>query len=153
MEKKVDLIELEVEGINNANNTSFLKKIFTSNKPIYNLILSKKDETNKRVPIVIGEFEGQSIAIVLEKLTPKRPLIHDVFKSTVDKFNYKLDRVVITKIDNDFIFHSTIYYSDKTKTIDVDSRVSDAIALALRHNSPIYINKETFDKCSIMVKN
>lgn len=149
MDNKNEVVELGVKGLNYAGKISLWKKLFSSDKQQYHLILSKKDEANKCVPIIIGECEGQAIAIALEKLTPSRPLTHDLFKTAVDKFNYKLDYVLITKVDNEGIFHSTIYYSDSTKKIDLDARLADAIALALRHCCSIYMDKATFEQFSV----
>jgi bifunctional DNase/RNase len=150
VDNQTAIIELEVTGLSYTKKNNFWNKLFGSESPQYYLILSKKDELNKQVPLLIGEFEGQSIAIVLEKMTPLRPLTHDIFKTAVDKFDFKLDYVLITKVDNDGIFHSTIFYSGNNKKIELDSRAADAIALALRHASPIYINKTTFNLCSVL---
>ena len=103
---------------------------------------------NKRLPIIIGGFEAQAIAIELEKMKPGRPLTHDLFKRFADEFNVKIDEVIINKFE-DGIFYSLLVCKKEGETIFIDSRTSDAVALALRFEAPIYANKDVIDEAGI----
>lgn len=102
----------------------------------YALILG---ETNgkRRLPIIIGGFEAQSIAIELEKIKTPRPLTHDLFRSFASSFNIAITEVIINKF-SEGVFYAVLICSDGKTEKEVDSRTSDAIALALRFNCPIY---------------
>ena len=131
----MELVELKIQGISYSDNTS----------GAFALIL---DELNgsRKLPIVIGGFEAQAIAIALEKkIKTTRPLTHELFKSFADKFNIKLNHVIIHKLI-DGVFFSNIVCEKKNKIIKIDSRTSDAIALSLRFNTPIFVNKKVLDE-------
>lgn len=98
-------------------------------------------EGKRMLKIAIGTFEAQSIAIELENMTPNRPLTHDLFKSFAREFQIELLEVVIYKL-KEGVFYSNLVFSDGKQTHEIDSRTSDAIALAVRFNAPVY----TFDK-------
>lgn len=102
----------------------------------YALILGEVDG-KRRLPIVIGSFEAQAIAIALEKMKPARPLTHDLFKSFAETFGVALIEVVINKFI-DGVFHAVLVCDDGHNVVEIDSRTSDAVALALRFNCPIY---------------
>lgn len=106
----------------------------------YALILGQVDG-KYRVPVVIGAPEAQSIALELEGIIPPRPLTHDLFESFVHAFGIKLLQVYIYKFE-DGIFYSELTFSDGERQIVLDSRTSDAIAIAIRTKSPIYTNQE-----------
>ncbi len=106
----------------------------------YALILAQVDGPY-RLPIVIGAAEAQSIAIELENITPPRPMTHDLFESFTQAFGIRLQKVYIYKFE-DGIFYSEMTFSDGTRQVTLDSRTSDAIAIALRTNSPIYTTRE-----------
>lgn len=115
----------------------------------YVLIL---EEVNgkRRLPIVIGSFEAQAIAIEIEKIKPSRPLTHDLFKSFADEFNIKIIEVVINKF-HEGIFYSKLVCENKEKIIsEIDSRTSDAVALALRFRCPIYTYPEVLNEAGIL---
>jgi len=131
----MELVELKIQGISYSDNTS----------GAFALIL---DELNgsRKLPIVIGGFEAQAIAIALEKkIKTSRPLTHELFKSFADKFNIKLNHVIIHKLI-DGVFFSNIVCEKKNKIIKIDSRTSDAIALSLRFSTPIFVNKKVLDE-------
>ena len=131
----MELVELKIQGISYSDNTS----------GAFALIL---DELNgsRKLPIVIGGFEAQAIAIALEKkIKTTRPLTHELFKSFADKFNIKLNHVIIHKLI-DGVFFSNIACEKKNKIIKIDSRTSDAIALSLRFSTPIFVNKKVLDE-------
>ncbi|MEJ5302304.1 MAG: bifunctional nuclease family protein [Bacteroidales bacterium] len=102
----------------------------------YALILGEVDG-KRRLPIVIGSFEAQAIAIALEKMKPARPLTHDLFKSFAETFGVTLLEVVINKFIEG-VFHAVLVCDDGHNVVEIDSRTSDAVALALRFNCPIY---------------
>ncbi len=101
-----------------------------------------------RLPIIIGGFEAQAIAIELEKMRPSRPLTHDLFKRFADEFGITIQEVIINKFENG-IFYSLLVCQKGDETIYIDSRTSDAVALALRFGSPVYCNKEVIDEAGI----
>ena len=102
----------------------------------YALVLG---ETNgkRRLPIIIGSFEAQAIAIELEKMKPSRPLTHDLFKTFADAFNILIKEVIIYNLVEG-IFFAKLVCDDNGKDVEIDARTSDAIALAIRFNCPIY---------------
>jgi len=103
----------------------------------YALILNE-EKGERKLPIIIGGFEAQSIAIALEQeVKPSRPLTHDLFKSFGERFNIYVKQVIIHKLVDGIFFSSLICERDKIEEI-IDARTSDAIALAIRYNAPIY---------------
>jgi bifunctional DNase/RNase len=122
------LIELNIKGISYSETQT----------GAYALILSEV-EGNRNLPIIIGGFEAQSIAIAMEKeLKPKRPLTHDLFKNFAERFNVYFKQVIIHKLVDGVFYSSLICERDKIEEI-IDSRTSDAIAMALRFGAPIFI--------------
>ncbi|MCX6282010.1 MAG: bifunctional nuclease family protein [Bacteroidetes bacterium] len=116
----------------------------------YALILGEKDG-KRRLPIIIGGFEAQAIAIELEKIKTPRPLTHDLFKSFADAFSIEVSEIIINKFQEG-VFYAQLVCSDGTRVEEVDSRTSDAIALALRFNCPIYTYEDIMKSASIMVE-
>ena len=117
----------------------------------YALILSEVDG-DRKLPIVIGAFEAQSIAIALEKeIKPPRPLTHDLFKNFSDRFDIVVKQVIIHKLVDGVFYSSLICERDKIEEI-IDARTSDAIALALRFQAPIFTYKNILDKAGIYLK-
>ena len=117
----------------------------------YALLLSEKNG-NRKLPIVIGGFEAQSIAVALEsEIRPPRPLTHDLFKNFSDCFEIKIKQVIIHKIVDGVFFSSLICVRDKIEEI-IDSRTSDAIALAIRFDSPIFTYESVLEKAGIELK-
>ncbi len=102
----------------------------------YALVLGEV-KGKRRLPIIIGGFEAQAIAIQLEKMTPSRPLTHDLFKNFADTFNIKLKEVIIYNLVEG-IFYAKLISDDTEKEVEIDARTSDAIALAVRFDCPIY---------------
>ena len=128
-------IKLNVEGLTpnsfNPQNT-------------YVLILSDDETGKKKLPIVIGALEAQAISLALENITTPRPLTIDLLVSVIKQTGHTLKEVVISNLDKG-IFYATLVLEKDNKEINIDSRVSDAVALALRTSSPIYILKHIFD--------
>ena len=123
----MNLIQITVKGISYSETQT----------GAYALILSET-EGDRKLPVIIGGFEAQSIAIALEKeVKPSRPLTHDLFKSFGERFEIFVKQVIIHKLVDGIFYASIICERDKIEEI-IDSRTSDAIALALRYNAPIY---------------
>src|SRR5690625_2684591 len=110
----------------------------------YTLILSEKNG-NRILPIIIGAFETQVIVVALENIHATRPLTHDLFVNFINNFDLKLEEVIINNYQNE-IFYAELYFKKGTETIVIDSRPSDAIALAVRLNTPIFRSEEILDK-------
>ena len=115
----------------------------------YALVLAE-EEGERRIPIIIGGVEAQSIAIKLEGLTPPRPLTHDLFLNFAKAFDIEIVEVVIYKLEEG-IFYSELICKREMETLHIDSRTSDAVALALRFNCPIYTYEEIMDKAGIVL--
>ncbi len=106
---------------------------------------------DKRLPIIIGGFEAQAIAIFLEKMKPQRPLTHDLFKNFANSFDIHLKEVVINKFEEG-IFFSKLVCEKEGKTVEIDSRTSDAVALALRFGCPIYADAAIINEAGIVIE-
>jgi hypothetical protein len=115
----------------------------------YALILGEIDG-RRRLPIIIGGFEAQSIAIELEKIKTPRPLTHDLFKSLATSFNISITEVIINKF-SEGVFYAILVCNDGTNELEIDSRTSDAIALALRFHCPIYTFENIMASAGIMI--
>lgn len=116
----------------------------------YALILAEENG-DKRIPIMIGAFEAQAIALHLEELNPPRPLTHDLFKNFSKAFNVTLKEVVISKL-SEGVFYSVLYFFNGDDIVMIDSRTSDAVALALRFECPIYTIQSIVDKAGIIME-
>ncbi len=102
----------------------------------YAVVLGER-RGQRRLPIVIGSFEAQAIAVAMERMMPNRPLTHDLFKNTLDTFNVELREVVINNL-LDGIFYARLVCVKNGEVFEIDSRTSDAIAMAVRFDCPIY---------------
>lgn len=102
----------------------------------YAVVLGER-RGQRRLPIVIGSFEAQAIAVAMERMVPNRPLTHDLFKNTLDTFNIELREVVINNL-LDGIFYARLVCMKNGEVFEIDSRTSDAIAMAVRFDCPIY---------------
>ncbi|MUP44399.1 hypothetical protein E0K83_01395 [Gramella sp. BOM4] len=137
----MSLVRLNIKGISYSQ----------TQNGAYALILSEV-EGERKLPIVIGAFEAQSIAIALEKeIKPPRPLTHDLFKNFSDRFEIVIKQVIIHKLVDGVFYSSLICERDGVEEI-IDARTSDAIALALRFNAPIFTYKNILDKAGIYLK-
>jgi len=115
----------------------------------YALVLSE-EEGNRRIPIIVGGFEAQAIAIELEGLTPPRPLTHDLFKNFSDSYGIRILEVNIHKLE-DGVFFANILCDNGDRQMTLDARTSDAIALALRFKCPIFTTEEIVEKAGIVL--
>ncbi|RIV42907.1 MULTISPECIES: bifunctional nuclease family protein [Flagellimonas] len=137
----MSLVRLKIKGISYSQ----------TQNGAYALILNEV-EGDRKLPIVIGAFEAQSIAIALEKdIKPPRPLTHDLFKNFADRFEIVVKQVIIHKLVDGVFYSSIICERDKVEEI-IDARTSDAIALALRFDAPIFTYKTILDKAGIFLK-
>ncbi len=134
----MSLVRLNIKGISYSQ----------TQNGAYALILSEVDG-DRKLPIVIGAFEAQSIAIALEKeIMPPRPLTHDLFKTFANRFEITIKQVIIHKLLDGVFYSSIICERDQIEEI-IDARTSDAIALALRFNAPIFTYKNILDTAGI----
>ena len=105
----------------------------------------------RRLPIVIGGFEAQAIAVALERMQPSRPLTHDLMKNFMMAFNVDLNEVIINDLQEG-IFYSKLVCSTDNDTVEIDSRTSDAVALAVRFGCPIYTFDNILDSAGILME-
>lgn len=116
----------------------------------YALVLAE-ESGKKRIPIMIGAFEAQAIALHLEELKPPRPLTHDLFLSFSRAYGIELKEVLISKLEEG-IFYSELVFIHNNITVRLDSRTSDAVALALRFKCPIFTTVEILEKAGIILE-
>lgn len=136
----MSLVKLTVKGISYSH----------TQNGAYALILDEADG-DRKLPIVIGAFEAQSIAIAIEEeIRPSRPLTHDLFKNFADRFDIVVKQVIIHKLVDGVFFSSMICERDGIEEI-LDARTSDAIALAIRFSAPIFTYKDIMNKAGIML--
>ena len=136
----MSLVKLVIKGISYSH----------TQNGAYALILNEVDG-DRKLPIVIGAFEAQSIAIAIEKeLKPPRPLTHDLFKNFADRFDIVMNQVIIHKLVDGVFFSSIICERDGIEEI-IDARTSDAISLAIRFKAPIFTYKNILDKAGIFL--
>ncbi len=107
-------------------------------------IILKEIAGTRRLPIIIGQYEAQSIALELEGIKPPRPLTHDLLKEIIETFGYSVSHVLISEL-KDSTFYAKIKF-DSSSIEEIDARPSDAIALALKFSSPIYVSTENMDE-------
>ncbi len=105
----------------------------------------------RRLPIVIGGFEAQAIAVALERMNPSRPLTHDLMKNFMMAFNVELHEIVINDLQEG-IFYSKLVCSSSNDTVEIDSRTSDALALAVRFGCPIYTYDSILDQAGVLME-
>jgi uncharacterized protein len=116
----------------------------------YALVLGET-KGKRRLPIIIGGFEAQAIAIELEKMTPSRPLTHDLFKTFAETFNITVNEVIIYNLVEG-IFFAKLICNDGTRDVEIDARTSDAIALAVRFSCPIFTYEFILSSAGIILE-
>lgn len=136
----MDKIELKIVGLSYSQTQS----------GAYALVLSERQGT-RRLPIIIGGFEAQSIAIELEKMKPSRPLTHDLFKTFSDSFGITVKEVVIYNLVEG-VFYSRLVCEQNGETVEIDARTSDAIAIGLRCGSPVYTFEHILSSAGIQLE-
>jgi bifunctional DNase/RNase len=135
----VKKIKLEILGLSSSQ----------SQTSSFALVLGET-EGNRRLPIIIGMFEAQAIAIEIEKIIPNRPMTHDLFKSFANNFHFTVEEIVISDL-KEGVFFAKIVCSDGLKKMEVDARPSDAIAIGLRFDSPIFTYENILAEAGIVL--
>jgi uncharacterized protein len=135
----VEKIKLEILGLSSSQSQS----------GSFALVLGE-ETGNRRLPIIIGMFEAQAIAIEIEKIIPNRPMTHDLFKSFAQAFNFTAEEIIISDL-KEGVFFAKIICSDGIKTIEIDARPSDAIAIGLRFEVPIYTYENILSEAGIVL--
>lgn len=115
----------------------------------YALILGEEDG-NRRLPIIIGGYEAQAIAVEMENMTPFRPLTHDLFKSFAKAFKIDISEIIIYDL-KEGVFFSKLICSDGEQTHEIDARTSDAIAMAVRFNCPVYTYESILSQAGVNI--
>ncbi|MBL4669284.1 MAG: bifunctional nuclease family protein [Flavobacteriales bacterium] len=136
----MDKIELEIIGLSYSQTQT----------GAYALVLGEKGGEKRRLPIIIGGFEAQAIAIELESMTPSRPLTHDLFKSFADVYKIDIKEIVIYNLVEG-IFYAKLISERDGEEIEIDTRTSDAIALAVRFKCPIYTHEFILSSAGILL--
>jgi len=116
----------------------------------YAVVLGEQDGS-RRLPIVIGGFEAQAIAVAMERMTPNRPLTHDLFKNSLETFEIDLQEVIINNL-LDGIFYARLICTQNGQVVEIDSRTSDALAMAVRFNCPIYTYEFILDAAGVVLE-
>ncbi|MBX2962880.1 MAG: bifunctional nuclease family protein [Cyclobacteriaceae bacterium] len=132
-------IKLEILGLSSSQ----------SQTGSFALVLGET-EGNRRLPIIIGMFEAQAIAIEIEKIIPNRPMTHDLFKSFANNFHFTVEEIIISDL-KEGVFFAKIVCSDGLKRSEVDARPSDAIAIGLRFDSPIFTYENILAEAGIVL--
>lgn len=135
----MEKIKLEILGLSSSQSQS----------GSFALVLGEEGG-NRRLPIIIGMFEAQAIAIEIEKIIPNRPMTHDLFKSFAMGFNFTVEEILISDL-KEGVFFAKIICSDGVKTIEIDARPSDAIAVGLRFDVPIYTYENILSEAGIVL--
>lgn len=135
----MEKIKLEILGLSSSQSQS----------GSFALVLGEEGG-NRRLPIIIGMFEAQAIAIEIEKIIPNRPMTHDLFKSFALGFNFTVEEIVISDL-KEGVFFAKIVCSDGIKSIEIDARPSDAIAIGLRFDVPIYTYETILSEAGIVL--
>jgi hypothetical protein len=135
----MDKIALQVVALANS-----------SSQPSSFVVVLKEEEGLRRLPVVIGGFEAQSIALAVEGIKPARPLTHDLFRNTLDDLGVRLQEVVISDLKEGIFYGTLICMQPDGEPLEVDARTSDAIALAVRFGCPIYTYPNIMDQAGMV---
>jgi uncharacterized protein len=135
----VDKIKLDILGLSSSQSQS----------GSFALVLGE-EKGERRLPIIIGMFEAQAIAIEIEKIIPNRPMTHDLFKSFAHQFEFTVEEIIIYDL-KEGVFFARIVCKNGTKTIEIDSRPSDAIAIGLRFGATIYTYEKILDEAGVVL--
>lgn len=132
-------IKLEILGLSSSQSQS----------GSFALVLGE-ETGNRRLPIIIGMFEAQAIAIEIEKIVPNRPMTHDLFRSFASSFKFSVIEIIISDL-KEGVFYAKIVCTDGIKKVEIDARPSDAIAIGLRFNVPIYTYEAILSEAGIVL--
>jgi bifunctional DNase/RNase len=136
----VEKIKLEIIGLSSSH---------SSQSGSFALVLGEITG-NRRLPIIIGMFEAQAIAIEIEKIKPNRPMTHDLFKSFGHSFDFTIVEIIISDL-KEGVFFAKIVCENQDKRVEIDARPSDAIAIGLRFNAPIYTYETILEEAGIIL--
>ncbi len=135
----MDKIKLDILGLSSSQSQS----------GSFALVLGE-EKGERRLPIIIGMFEAQAIAIEIEKIIPNRPMTHDLFKSFAHQFEFNVEEIIIYDL-KEGVFFARIVCKNGAKTIEIDSRPSDAIAIGLRFGAKIYTYEKILDEAGVVL--
>lgn len=135
----MDKIRLEILGLSSSQSQS----------GSFALVLGESNG-NRRLPIIIGMFEAQAIAIEIERITPNRPMTHDLFKSFAHNFKFEVNEVLISDL-KEGVFFAKLICSNTHQTVEIDSRPSDAIAIGIRFGVPIFTYEAVLSEAGIIL--
>jgi len=135
----VDKIQLDIIGLQSSQSQS----------GSFALVLGERDG-DRRLPIIIGMFEAQAIAIEMEKIIPNRPMTHDLFKSFAHEFKYKVEEIIISDL-KEGVFFAKIICTSEYGHVEIDARPSDAIAISLRFDAKIYTYEKILAEAGIVL--
>lgn len=135
----MDKIKLDILGLSSSQSQS----------GSFALVLGE-EKGERRLPIIIGMFEAQAIAIEIEKIIPNRPMTHDLFKSFAHQFEFNVEEIIIYDL-KEGVFFARIVCKNGSKTIEIDSRPSDAIAIGLRFGATIYTYEKILDEAGVVL--
>lgn len=135
----MDKLKLEILGLSSSQSQS----------GSFALVLGES-EGNRRLPIIIGMFEAQAIAIEIEKIAPNRPMTHDLFKSFAEGFNFTVKEIIISDL-KEGVFFAKIVCDNGEHSIEVDARPSDAIAIGIRFDAPIFTYEKIMSEAGIVL--
>jgi bifunctional DNase/RNase len=135
----VNKIRLEILGLSSSQAQS----------GSFALVLGEKNGS-RRLPIIIGMFEAQAIAIEIERITPNRPMTHDLFRSMAEAFEIRVVEVVISDL-REGVFFAKLVCMNEDRRVEIDARPSDAIAIALRFNAPVYASENVLMEAGIVL--
>ena len=135
----MDKIKLEILGLSSSQSQS----------GSFALVLGESNG-NRRLPIIIGMFEAQAIAIEIERITPNRPMTHDLFKSFAHNFKFEVNEVLISDL-KEGVFFAKLICSNAHQTVEIDSRPSDAIAIGIRFGVPIFTYEAVLSEAGIIL--
>lgn len=114
------------------------------------IIILKEKEGERQIPIIIGVAEAAAIKMKVSNIRPPRPLTHDLLKNVIEKMGAQLEKVVINKLEGSTFYARLIVKKNDGKTVDIDARPSDSIAIALRLDAPIFVEEEVFQKLQFL---
>ncbi len=135
----MDKIKLEILGLSSSQSQS----------GSFALVLGEANG-NRRLPIIIGMFEAQAIAIEIERITPNRPMTHDLFKSFAHNFKFEVSEVLISDL-KEGVFFAKLICNNTKQTVEIDSRPSDAIAIGIRFGVPIFTYEAVLSEAGIIL--
>jgi len=125
----------------------------SENQPQSFVVILKEAKGKRKLPVVIGGFEAQAIALAVENIQPSRPMTHDLFKNTMESAGAELHEIIISDLSQGIFFATMVWELSTGSFVEVDARTSDALAMAVRYNCPIFVNAEILYEAGIEMEN